>query len=332
MKKRKDMSIKELSFALTQHADDLQLYANGISMDAYAEFEQTEDAIMELLYLLYQKYEEKGLKPDEETTKYIESLKAKIEEIRANAFDEEEDDLDTYSRDTVKNEGKFLHSFYLSLTGASLYLGADSYENIAKYGVYNGGTIHQIFERISGTDTSRIFDAMVSSLRTGKTLGEARELVKRELKKTKNFIKNEIDSIINGIANDATFAFATENKTRLLYSTALDNKVCEECSQYEGMTFFFDSPEVPNPPLHIHCRCKLIPIPNDAGDYSELLMNFDDYFNALSPEDQQARIGKDKYGLMLSGLYTLQPYEVPLPNQTMTLPQLKERDISLFRA
>lgn len=332
MKMRKDMSLKELSFALTQHEDDLQLFANGISMDAYAEFEQTEDAIMELLYLLYQKYEQKGIKPDADTTKYIESLKKKIEEIRANVFDEEEDELEDYSKSTAKNEGKFLHTFFLSLTGTSLYLDADTYGDIAKYGVYNGGTVHQIFERIAGTDTSRIFDAMVTSLRTGKTLSEARELVKRELKKTKNFVKNEIDSIINGIANDVTLAFSAQHKTRLLYSTALDNKVCEECSQYEGAVFMYDSPEIPSPPQHIHCRCKLIPIPNDGEDYSDLLMDFGDYFEELSPEAQQERLGKDKYGLLRSGGYKLMSYEEPLPNQRMTLPQLKERDISLFRA
>ena len=46
----KETEIKKLAFALTQHDDDLQLYANGESLDALPEFEQTEDAIMELLY------------------------------------------------------------------------------------------------------------------------------------------------------------------------------------------------------------------------------------------------------------------------------------------
>ena len=48
-----ELEIEKLAFALTQHDDDLQLYANGESMDALPEFEQTEDAIMELLYQLY---------------------------------------------------------------------------------------------------------------------------------------------------------------------------------------------------------------------------------------------------------------------------------------
>ena len=49
------MTIEELSLALTEHADDLQLYANGISEDAEAELAATEDAILVLIYALYQK-------------------------------------------------------------------------------------------------------------------------------------------------------------------------------------------------------------------------------------------------------------------------------------
>jgi SPP1 gp7 family putative phage head morphogenesis protein len=325
-----ELEIKKLAFALTQHDDDLQLYANGESMDALPEFEQTEDAIMELLYQLYMLFEKENMQMNDSLKKYIEELKDRIADIRENAFYDEEEDLIESNTKVARNESKFLTKFFATLTGTAIAMKPDMISKIISYGVYNGGTVSQIFGKIKETDTNRIFDAMVRSLRTGKTLQEARREVKRELLKTKKYIRNEILSIVNGVKNDVVLSFAFENQTRLLYSTALDGRVCEECNHYEGQIFYFNDTDIPSLPMHINCRCRLIPIPDDKGDYSGLIMPFATYFGMLTPAQQKRRLGKDKYELFEQGEYEIDDYETPLNYQRMTLADLKRRDKGLF--
>ena len=322
--------INDLAFALTQHDDDLQLYANGESLDALPEFEQTEDAIMELLYLLYAKFEKENMQMNDSLKKYIEELKDRIAEIRENAFHEEEEDLIESNTKIARNENKFISKFFAILAGTAVTLTPNAINKIISFGIYNGGTVKQIFGKIQETDTNRIFDAMVRSLRTGKTLKEARKEVQKELLKTKNFIRNEIISIINGVTNDVILSFANDNRTRLIYSTALDGKVCKDCNRYEGVVFNYNDTAIPNLPMHINCRCKLIPIPDDGGDYSGLILPFSSYFMMLTPTQQKKRLGNDKYELYELGEYELSEYETPLLNQRMTLADLKKRDRSLF--
>jgi SPP1 gp7 family putative phage head morphogenesis protein len=262
--------------------------------------------------------------------KYIEELKDRIADIRENAFYDEEEYLIESNTKVARNESKFLTKFFATLTGTAIAMKPDMISKIISYGVYNGGTVSQIFGKIKETDTNRIFDAMVRSLRTGKTLQEARREVKRELLKTKKYIRNEILSIVNGVKNDVVLSFAFENQTRLLYSTALDGRVCEECNHYEGQIFYFNDTDIPSLPMHINCRCRLIPIPDDKGDYSGLIMPFATYFGMLTPAQQKRRLGKDKYELFEQGEYEIDDYETPLNYQRMTLADLKRRDKGLF--
>ena len=332
-KQTDSMTIPELAFALTQHADDLQMFANGVSMDAYGDFEQTEDAIMELIYQLYQKYADGNFEMEKETSEYLEKLKDKISEIRENCFDEEEDELISQSREVVKNESKFIKAFFIALTGKMMAgISSEWYTKISKYGIYNGGTIGQIFKKLSSGDVTRIYEAMINSLRNGTDLAGAREAVRSEMKKSARFVKSEIDSIINGVANDVAMAFAAENSIMLLYSTALDDKVCDECSRFQGRFFDADSPDIPALPRHINCRCRYIPVPDDSSEYKKLDLPFSDYFAGLSEEEKEKRIGKEKYELALTGEYELDDYESPMPEQRVSMEELKERDKKIFLA
>lgn len=326
-------TIKELAFALTQHADDLQMFINGVSIDAMGTFEQTEDAIKELIYKLYERYEEKGLPLEPETAKYLENLQAKLAEIRENCFYDKEEDLQKTAREIIKNESKFLKAFFIALTGESVVnLDREWFDKISQFGIYNGGTINQIFNKLATGDVNRLYNIMVNAIRGGKSLKEARDEVQKALNKTRKELDNEINSILNGVANDVAKAFAVVNETMLLYSTALDSLVCDDCNDYEGKIFGNDDPDLPNLPLHINCRCRLIPVPNNNAQYKELNLDFTEYYQLLSREEKIKRIGKEKYELAQINEYEIEGYEKPTDHQRISLAELKERDKKLFLA
>ena len=318
MAEKNQKTIKELAFALTQHADDLQMFINGVSIDAMGSFEQTEDVIKELIYKLYERYEEKGLPLEPETKEYLENLKEKLAEIRENCFYDEEEDLEKTAKETIKNESKFLKAFFIALTGQSVVgLDAEWINRVSQFGIYNGGTINQIFDKLATGDVNRLYNIMVNAIRSGKSLKEAREEVQKALNKTRKDIESEINSILNGVANDVAKAFAVENETMLLFCTALDNSVCGACNDHGGKIYKSDDPDLPNPPLHPNCRCRLIPVPNGDDKFKELEMKFSEYYQELSSQDKIKRIGKEKY-------------ELAQIKQRISLAELKERDKKLF--
>jgi SPP1 gp7 family putative phage head morphogenesis protein len=324
-------TIKELAFALTQHADDLQMFINGVSIDAMGTFEQTEDAIKELIYKLYERYEKKGLPLEPETAKYLENLQAKLAEIRENCFYDEEDEIEEIAKKMAKNESKFLKAFFFALTGQTVAnLDKEWLDRISLYGVYSGGTMKQIFEKLASNDVNRLFNIMVNALRSGKSLKEARDEVQKALNKTRRDLDAEINSILNGVSNDVAKAFAVENETMLLFCTALDNSVCGACNDHEGKIYKSDDPDLPNPPLHINCRCRLIPVPNGDDKFKELEMKFSEYYQELSSQDKIKRIGKEKYELAQIKEYEIDKYEEPGQHQRISLTKLTERDKKLF--
>ena len=327
----KKMSIRELAFALTQHADDLQLFANGISEDAADDFFQTEAAIMEIIYELYARYGEKGIPMDWRTRQYLDSIKRRIAEIRETLFNDETEQITKQSREVVKNEGKFLKAFFVALTGAAA-IGLDStwYDRISKYGIYGGKTIRQIMEHIALGDIDRIYTAVVEGLENGKSLDEIRETVRKEMEKTARFTKSEIVSIVNGAANDAALAFAMVNKTKLMYSSVLDDRVCEECASKDGEIYDYADPDIPSLPRHNNCRCRLIPVADEKKENKKLDMSFSDYLRSLPETEQKKRLGVAKYDLMKSGQYRLKAYESPVGGQRLSMDEMKIRDKKQF--
>lgn len=325
-----DEKIKKLMLALTAHADDLQLYANGIAEDAEAELSATEDAIYSLIGALYERYGELGLRMDYRTVKYLETLKRKIQEIRAAAFDDDEDDLDEASGEVVAEESEFLADFFAFLTGVAISAPKEAeLTRIARYGIYNGNTRKQIFDRLASGDADRIYDAIADSFQKGKSADEAAQAVRRELRKTGRYVKSEVDAVINGVANDAALAFAAANRTKLVYSAVLDDHVCEECAGFDGNVFNYNDPDIPSLPRHIHCRCRLVP--SMDGEKTAVPTSFAEYLSSLPASGQRKRLGTAKYAAWKSGDYKLKTYETPNPGQRLSMAEVKARHMEMMR-
>ena len=273
------MDIKTIERELTRHADDLQLYANGIAEDALGELDATADRIYALIAQLYVKYRKSGLQPDAKTVRFINDV---------------------------------------------AYLTQKQLEAISRYGIYNGNTRKQIFDMVSAGDADRIFDAMTNAVQRKLSLEEAAEAMKKEMEKTRRFVKTETDAVINGTANDANMAFAEKNKSYLIYCAVLDDKVCEHCASLDGEVYAHDDPELPFVPQHPNCRCSLWPVPEEYRNTEPV--SFAEYIASLTPKEQKARLGKAKYDAWKRGEYTLRRYETPNVGQRLSMGEIRKRD------
>ena len=94
-----------------------------------------------------------------------------------------------------------------------------------------------------------------------------------EMKTTKRFVRSELNAIVNGVVNDTAMAFAAENKCKLMYSAALDDKMCQKCENLHGTIYDYNAQNMPSLPRHINCRCYYIPVTDD-GKKNKKFQNF----------------------------------------------------------
>lgn len=324
------MEIKKLKMALAAYGDDLQLYSNGIAEDALAELAQTEEKIELLVKELFEKFKEKGIRPEKSTLEYIERLRARIAELRKNVFEEEFEKLKSTLTELTETSNKFWVMFFTAANIKVLGLSSADRAELAKYGIYNGNTLQQIFDKLKQRDTERIFDTISDDLQKGVSLTDALSKVKVELKNTRRYVKSEIDAVVNGAANDAAIAFALKNKLLLRYTTAMDKFVCPRCRDLNDKLFAPDSPDLPVLPRHYNCRCQLVPVKSESSAGDGKVPGFKDYLASLPKAQQKKRLGKAKYALWSKNAYTLQKYEEPLPGQRVSLDELLEHGEELL--
>ena len=138
-------------------------------------------------------------------------------------------------------------------------------------------------------------------------------------------------SIVNGAANDAALAFATQNKTKLMYSAVLDDRVCDDCASHDGEIYNYDDPDIPSLPQHNNCRCRLIPVKDEEKENEKLAMPFNEYLQSLPKAAQRKRLGAAKYDLIKSGQYQSKSiYEPPNKGQRKSMAELTANDKGVF--
>lgn len=327
----KDKTPEELALLLTRHCDDLQRYAAGLSEDAVAEFAATEAAVYEFIYQIEATLGG-NMANDYRTQRKLDELKDRLAEIRNSVRDEVCDELDRETAELIDTENDFLLGLLAGWFAVSGRTGralskADA-AKIARYGKYHGLTRRQIIAKVTEGDVSRLYEEIADGLENGSSLAELREAARKQMMTTRRYVKSEIDSIVNGVANDVGLAVASRNRLRLVYLAVLDTSVCEECGGYHGEIYEFDSPDIPALPRHIHCRCRLVP--EMEYEASELAVSFREYFETLSEPEKRQRIGQKKYAQHRAGEYRLKPFEEPPASARLALADIRERDAAAF--
>ncbi len=95
---------------------------------------------------------------------------------------------------------------------------------------------------------------------------------------TKRLIENEVSRVQSQVNE---LWMQKNNIKYVIYSSALDRRVCGYCSQYEGQVFFINERPV-ELPQHVRCRCIYIPITNTWEYPSEITnITWDSYLNSV---------------------------------------------------
>lgn len=258
---------EKLALLIATHVDNLQRLAEGWSDDLIDLYEDTEAKAYLLIDDAMAVLDEQSGVPNAEKIRRLTALKREIAALRQLCYREMEDELEKRIVELQKNEEKFNIAWILLLyTGASRKPQVEQLTNrtsdaIRKYGVYNGDTVSEIIGRMQAADDERVYKALVQGI----TLRQGRKQIRERLKKAFGTSKRQIqvntNLIVNGVSNDTAVAVYERNKKSLsgvLWVTALDDRVCEECAMYEGEVFV--EGEEPGCPVHPNCRCHLIPV------------------------------------------------------------------------
>lgn len=125
-----------------------------------------------------------------------------------------------------------------------------------RQGVVEGETVDQMTRRIRGTRANRYADGIMQTTRANA------ETIAR--------------TSVMHVSNQAQMATYRDNSDlvgSVQFVATLDTRTCEECGPLDGKTWGLDEAGLVVPPVHMNCRCLLIPV---TKSWKELGINLDD--------------------------------------------------------
>ena len=312
-----------LALELYRHCDDLERYAAYVADLSADILDETNEKIFNLIYQIAGE----KLANDYKSQQKLDELREQIAEIRTDAGKKILELFKEESEDLILVESAFVFAFFAELFGATgKKISVDTVDKIAKYGRYRGLSQRQIFNKLISGDVDRIYEAIANGLDNNLSPADILQSVRNELNTTRRFLRGEVDVIINGIVNDVSLAFAAKNKLRLMWSSMMDDRVCPAC-QRNGETWEHDDPDIPSLPVHVNCRCRLIPFDdNSDAEAQDFDISFADYFNSLDKKEQNERIGNARYNGFLHGSEKINKFIEPPESAFLTIEEVSERD------
>lgn len=264
----------KLAHLIAQHVDNLQRLAEGWSDDLIALYDDTEAKAYVLIDEAMTLLDDGTGVPSAERVRRLTNLKREISALRALCYKEIHEELKKQVAALQKNEEKFNVAWILLLySQAGLSkpnvgeLSEKTSESIQRQGVYSGDTIAEIVRKMQAADEERVYKALVQAIALKQSKTKIRERLKKAFGTSRRQIQVNANLIVNGVSNDTAVAVYEKNKKILsgvMWITALDDRVCEECGMFEGEVF--TAGDEPPCPLHPNCRCHLVPVTLDLED------------------------------------------------------------------
>lgn len=312
-----------------RHYDDIQRFAEEAAEECIAGYEDHEQEIMALLYLIFEILGDGKIAENFQSDRKLQDLLRKLQEVCEEAGKDMTLYLDQMSQDLVENENHFLILAAAFLLLSNRKVTAETLENIARYGRYRGWTRKELVRKITAGAADRIFQTISTGLADGKKLSSLRLDVLREIRKTEKNIRTEVNTIVNGIVNDVNMAFAAKNNLKLRYSAVLDNKTCEECNDLNGNIYNSNDPAIPSLPRHYNCRCVLEVM---FSSTSENQASYQDFFDSMTEKEKRSRLGSARYAEYRNGTLQTGTFQPVGKSAKLSLAQVRQRDENAFRS
>jgi SPP1 gp7 family putative phage head morphogenesis protein len=176
-------------------------------------------------------------------------------------------------------------------------------------GVTQGEGTEQILQRVRGTAAAQYEDG---------SFGRGR--------------RNLQAVLMGAVAHTATQTrqqfrdFNLDVLQRVQWSCVLDAATCLECMSWHGQVFGLE--EGPRPPLHVRCRCLMIPVgPGEAAE----AQTFDEWLAEQEDEVVVEALGVRRARLFRAGALKVGDFTNSI-GRTYTLKELREKEPWAFRA
>lgn len=262
-----------LALILARHIDNLQRVAYTWSEDIDAMFEAYEARILVAMEEAYEKCVSTG------TLTYarisaLRKLRERLSAIRNDCYEQIDEYVEEEVRKLTVNESKFhmewvflLYALHGDAKPRLHSITQEGIDSIRKYGLYNGQTIKDIYAKILASDIERRQSRFNLAVQEKRLVPDLRlELAKASVQTRRQLQLNTV-AIANGVSNDVSVILEQRNPdviNGVMWVTALDDRVCASCATHEG-TVFYDGNEPPCP-LHVNCRCHLVPVTRELKD------------------------------------------------------------------
>lgn len=262
-----------LALILARHIDNLQRVAYTWSEDIDVMYDAYEARVIVAIEEAYEKCLSTG------TLTYarisaLRKLRERLAAIRNDCYEQIDEYVEEEVRKLTVNESKF-HMEWVSLLHALQgqkkpkmhSLTQEGMESIRKYGLYNGQTIKEIYSKILAGDIERKQSRFNLAMQNNRLMPDLRLELAKASTKTRRQLQLNTVAIANGVSNDVSVILEQRNPdviNGVMWVTALDDRVCASCATHEGVVYF-DGNEPPCP-LHVNCRCHLVPVTKELKD------------------------------------------------------------------
>lgn len=272
-----DKDLKALALLLASHTDDLQLFAASLAEKMAAAYSDGLNIMRGMLIDAYLTLLDDRTPGTYAYMEGVKRLRKVISEFRKERFNSMMDILRSSLESLERNEEKFTLAWIAALYEAfsmtspkTSELSKRAASEVRRYGVYNGGTVDEIFRKVMDIDIQRMVNTvtMEAALKSEGGISSLRNAIDRALLTTERQLRVNVTLAVNGVSNDTSVAIAKRNARyvdAVMWETELDERVCEDCDDLEGKVF--DPKDAPSCPMHPNCRCRLVPIQREMVEY-----------------------------------------------------------------
>ncbi len=191
-------------------------------------------------------------------------LRAKLNKIineYSNNYDEEIKDIESILSDSSRNK----YSNLVILLGVIVKirdmnnLNSKIINKIVNNKVDSKHWSDRLWKNKKGIEES--LKKEIKSFLNGKTSVNKIEKIIRDkystgASQTRRLVESEVSRCQNEVNE---YFFKTQGIIKVMYCADLDSRTCNDCSMYNGLTFYVNESR-PSLPQHCYCRCEYIPI------------------------------------------------------------------------
>lgn len=209
-------------------------------------------------------------------------------------------------------------------------VGERTLARLARHGLVLGATTRDWWGRLAATVGQRVADTVRQAVMQERTPVQLRQAMTDVQTQTERSVNRVIQTSLGSVSQQAQAAVRQANPRTVqavAWQTTLDDRACIRCIALSGLRWTADHeplghslPWPGEPPLHIACRCALVPLPDDETTIPD--QSFDAWLRDQPAGEQRAILGPGRWQLWQAGRLRLRNL-VDQRHRALTLDELR---------